>query len=328
LTPSTLYHYRVKSKDAAGNLATSGDFTFTTAAPDVTPPVISNVTSSNITATAARITWTTDENSDSQVNYGLTNTYGNSTTLNTTLVTAHTVNLSGLTASTLYHYRVNSKDASGNLATSGDFTFTTAAPDTTPPAVPQGLKSTPGDSKVDLKWTANTEPDLAGYNVYESLSPGGTFAKLNTSLLTSVSYTQTNLVNGVAYWYQITAVDTSGNESGFSSLVSATPIAAVSNNSPSNSPASLTRSINIVKGNSPARLIYHLDEAGQVKIRVYNRNGELVDELINGDQMAGDHEADWDGENSNGERIASTIYYVNIEEDNHLISKIKVPVVR
>ena len=30
--PSTLYHYRVKSRDAAGNLATSGDFTFTTRA--------------------------------------------------------------------------------------------------------------------------------------------------------------------------------------------------------------------------------------------------------------------------------------------------------
>jgi len=44
--------------------------------------------------------------------------------------------VSGLLASTLYHYRVKSRDAVGNLAVSGDFTFTTAAPaDTTPPTV-------------------------------------------------------------------------------------------------------------------------------------------------------------------------------------------------
>src|SRR5206468_7054954 len=42
-------------------------------------------------------------------------------------MTSHSVGLSGLTASTLYHYRVKSKDAAGNLAVSADFTFTTSA---------------------------------------------------------------------------------------------------------------------------------------------------------------------------------------------------------
>ncbi len=126
LSASTLYHYRVKSTDAANNTATSGDFTFTTSAPpaDVTPPVISNIQSSSITQTTATITWTTDELSNSSVNYGTTTSYG-STTSNATNVTSHTIGLSGLTANTLYHYRVNSTDASNNTATSGDFTFTT-----------------------------------------------------------------------------------------------------------------------------------------------------------------------------------------------------------
>ena len=70
----------------------------------------------------------TDEPSDSQVEYGLTTTYGSSTTVNPAMVTSHSQSLSGLTPSTLYHYRVKSRDASGNLATSGDFLLTTQAP--------------------------------------------------------------------------------------------------------------------------------------------------------------------------------------------------------
>lgn len=101
---------------------------------DTTPPVISAVASSGITAAAASVSWATNEAATSQVEYGTTTSYGQSTTLDSTLVTAHTVNLSGLAASTLYHYRVKSKDAAGNLATGTDFTFTTTAPpDTTPP---------------------------------------------------------------------------------------------------------------------------------------------------------------------------------------------------
>jgi Purple acid Phosphatase, N-terminal domain len=218
LAASTLYHYHVKSKDTVGNLAVSGDFTFTTLAPDTTPPMgtvtinagatytnfttvtltlscsdtgtgcaqmqiavdgtadteafvasatsatatlpagdgtktvavkfkdgagnvsaqvtdtivldttpptITGVSASAITATGATITWTTSEPADSQVDYGTTTSYGSSSALNTSLATSPSVDLSGLTASTLYHYRVKSRDAAGNLATSGDFTFST-----------------------------------------------------------------------------------------------------------------------------------------------------------------------------------------------------------
>lgn len=127
LTANTTYHYRVKSKDRAGNLVVSGDFTFATATPDATPPVISNVATSNITSSSVQINWNTNEASDSQVEYGLTNSYGSSSPLDANLTTTHNVTLSGLSAGTTYHYRVKSKDATGNLATSGDFTFTTLA---------------------------------------------------------------------------------------------------------------------------------------------------------------------------------------------------------
>src|SRR4029079_19270876 len=54
----------------------------------------------------------------------------------TSQVTSHSVGLSGLAATTTYHYRVRSQDAAGNLAVSGDFTFTTlSGADVTAPTI-------------------------------------------------------------------------------------------------------------------------------------------------------------------------------------------------
>ncbi len=133
---STLY-YRVRSRDQAGNLAVSSDFTFTLQGTDTTAPVISAVTPSNITATDATIIWTTNESSDSQVEYRIQGaSTWLATPLNKSLVTNHSVNLTGLNASTTYEYRVKSRDQAGNLATQATILSfrTLAAPDTTPPS--------------------------------------------------------------------------------------------------------------------------------------------------------------------------------------------------
>lgn len=94
---------------------------------DKTAPTISGVSASDITETSATITWTTDEPATSQVEYGPTTAYGSTASLDSTLVASHSVNLSGLTSSTTYHYKVKSKDASGNERVSGDYTFATEA---------------------------------------------------------------------------------------------------------------------------------------------------------------------------------------------------------
>jgi len=99
---------------------------------DTIAPVISGVAASAITGASANATWATDETSTSQVEYGLTATYGSTTTLDATMTATHSVALTGLAANTTYHYRVISKDAAGNATTSGDFTFTTTGSTTTP----------------------------------------------------------------------------------------------------------------------------------------------------------------------------------------------------
>jgi uncharacterized repeat protein (TIGR01451 family) len=95
---------------------------------DTTAPVITAVGASAITHEAAKISWTTDENADGQVEYGTTLSYGSSTPIASKFETTHAIGLSGLAATTQYHYRVKSRDGWGNLATSGDFTFTTTIP--------------------------------------------------------------------------------------------------------------------------------------------------------------------------------------------------------
>lgn len=120
-----------KFKDAAGNWSTAVSDTIVL---DSTAPTISTQSASGMTAAGATITWTTNEAATSQVDYGSTTSYGQTTTLNATLVTSHSVALSGLSAGTTYHYRARSKDAAGNERLGADATFTTtAASDTTPP---------------------------------------------------------------------------------------------------------------------------------------------------------------------------------------------------
>ncbi|UCH10733.1 MAG: VCBS repeat-containing protein, partial [Fidelibacterota bacterium] len=98
-----------------------------------------------------------------------------------------------------------------------------------PPAVPTGLTATADDQQVTLKWAANTEEDLVKYRIYSGTSSPA--LTLIDSVVGSVSvppdtfYTDTDLTNGQTYYYRITAVDTAGNESGYSAEVSATPFA-------------------------------------------------------------------------------------------------------
>jgi hypothetical protein len=210
--PLTLYHYRVKSRNTAGLLTTSGDNTFTTtAATDTTPPVISAIASSGLTATGATITWTTNEASDSQVEYGLTTSYGTSTTLNTSMVTSHSVPLTGLTASTLYHYRVKSKDGASppNLATSTDNTFTTVTPDVTPPAITLVASSGLTENDATITWTTNEPADSQVQ--YGTTTAYGTSTTLDATLVTSHTATITGLLQNTLYHYHVLSRDAAGN---------------------------------------------------------------------------------------------------------------------
>ncbi len=142
---------------------------------DVTPPVISGITTANPNHDLSfmSITWTTNEPADGQVEFGTAPCpCANNTPVVVEKTTSHTINLYGLSSTTpTYYYRVKSKDAAGNLATSATQTFSNASS-------PQGSNVAP-----TLELTANPNPVPSG---------GAVVLKWSTTNVTSCSSSATN----------------------------------------------------------------------------------------------------------------------------------------
>jgi hypothetical protein len=114
------------ARDAQGRLTASASVAVTVSnVPVPSPPIISAIVSVP-TPSSALITWATDKPATSQVEYGTTTAYGSQTPADSTLLTAHSVTLIGLAASTTYQFRVHSTDAGGNAAVSVNLSFTTS----------------------------------------------------------------------------------------------------------------------------------------------------------------------------------------------------------
>lgn len=95
--------------------------------------------------------------------------------------------------------------------------------DTTPPVPPMGLDIERRDSGVKLTWSPNLEADLEGYNIWlYNPSPGAVqaYQKLNDELITDIQYSCSKLpTNDPDYYFRLTAVDVSGNQSPMSQVV-------------------------------------------------------------------------------------------------------------
>jgi len=101
------------------------------------------------------------------------------------------------------------------------------AKDIFPPATPQDLEAVRvpamngSSASIELTWTINTEPDLAGYSVYRSEGADLPGQRLNNELLSVPTFRDMSVMLGKSYFYRVAAVDQSGNESARSSIVEA-----------------------------------------------------------------------------------------------------------
>jgi len=89
---------------------------------------------------------------------------------------------------------------------------------------PTGVVKRSGDLSVVLHWDRNSETNLAGYRVYRSLNSGGPFV-LQGSTLTAPGFCDVNVNNGQTYYYQVTALTTTPEESSPSLTISVVPLA-------------------------------------------------------------------------------------------------------
>ncbi|MBU4444989.1 T9SS type A sorting domain-containing protein, partial [bacterium] len=92
------------------------------------------------------------------------------------------------------------------------------------PDSPQNLTTSPGNQHITLHWDQNTESDLVKYRIYrDTTSPATTLIDSVVGSPPDTFYIDEGLTNGQVYYYRITAVAASGNESDFSNEVYAVP---------------------------------------------------------------------------------------------------------
>ena len=93
---------------------------------------------------------------------------------------------------------------------SGSLSFTSNASNSTTVESLTGTGTIPQHS-VSLSWNAST--NVAGYNIYRSNSPSGTYARINSALDANSAYTDSGVAAGQTYYYEATAVNSAGEES-------------------------------------------------------------------------------------------------------------------
>lgn len=257
LTDGLTYYFSTSAYDTSNNESSfSGEASKIISAVDTAAPTISSVAVSSITSSSAIISWTTNESSDSQIEYGSTTSFGSQTTISASMISSHSQTLSGLSSGVSYYYRVKSRDAAGNLATSSDYTFTTqAVSDTTSPSAIANLSGSDiGQTSITLSWTVPT--DASGISSYDiryntsAITDSNFNASIQVSNIptplshgTTQRYILTGFISNTTYYFAIKSKDSSNNTSGLSNILQASTLSAASvqsQSSPSTSPTQIS----------------------------------------------------------------------------------------
>jgi hypothetical protein len=172
-------------------------------------PVISDVASSSVTSVSATITWTTDINANSLVDYGLTTAYGYTSGDVINRVTDHSIEITGLSPGTPYHFRVRSADSNGDESSDSNggvgFTFTTVAS----PIISNVHLADVGNNYATIDW----QTDVAAYPfvAYGATTSYGKLVGDEETAVTSHSISLAGLTLGNLYHYKPRVKDIYGN---------------------------------------------------------------------------------------------------------------------
>ncbi|HIH91611.1 TPA: hypothetical protein HA281_02305, partial [Candidatus Woesearchaeota archaeon] len=176
---------------------------------------ISQMEVSKITSSSAQISWLTDEPSSGRVRFGTTASLGFSA-VQTEQRANHSILLLQLDTDTAYFFEAVSQTGAGEAIDDNNgakYTFRTL--DTIPPQKVQNVRilSKTTDS-LAITWDPSSAADLRHYAVYVN----GVFLGNVSSAVLPPAFNHTSVIEGESYSYKVRAVDTSGNEGGFSDL--------------------------------------------------------------------------------------------------------------
>lgn len=182
--------------------------------PDTTPPsVVNAITVSQITTSSAMLSWTANEDTVFQVEYGTTTAYGWVTPaqFGTTYAAGHSIPLTGLAANTTYHFRIRLRDTSSNESVTGDANFATTAP--------AGGPTISNISVVDIttasaRVTWSTNVGATSQVEYGITTGFGTLVPLpaSSAYVTSHNILLSGLTQGQTYYYRVRSKNSQGIE--------------------------------------------------------------------------------------------------------------------
>ncbi len=241
LAASTSYSYRVRAQDTNGNLGPYSSVA-TVATPAAIPSLPGNLTATSPSDTQIDLSWTASTETGGTISdYLVERCQGANCTNFAQIGTSETTTYydTGLTSGTTYSYEVQAKDAAGNLSPYSNVASATAqTPDTQPPTAPSNLTATAvSSSQINLSWTASTDNEgVTAYDILRCEGAGCTlFFRVEVSMGTGTTYSDTGLSANTTYEYEVQATDAAGNLSPYSNVASAT--------------TQVTEGISLVQGN-------------------------------------------------------------------------------
>ncbi|MFT5373622.1 MAG: PKD repeat protein [Candidatus Latescibacterota bacterium] len=268
LSPLTFYIYRMRSADDDGNnSAWKGGFFITRARPDDEPPVIVKGPQATPAKNRALIQWTTDEPSNSFVEFGTDEDFqGAERLVINEFVFRHSVWLENLDASTTYYYRVRSSDSAGNASTLRRGFFRTLGNNDRPPVITSSPKVTLRTPfKALIEWRTS-KPTTSRVN-YGSSESYGRFAA-SDELVQHHRVLLTPLEAQTLYHFQAASVDASGNE------VQSTDDTFVTRGNPDVRPPGIVRKPYVIfRGTDRVTIGWEVDEPSNGRIE-FGRNGD------------------------------------------------------
>lgn len=165
-----------------------------------------------VTSSRARITFYTKFQARASVNYGVNALFDKNTPTDAELIFLHQYDLTGLNPASSYRFKCVAIDKTGRQLESEIKTFNTLITTRGEPPVGLKLSKAANSNAIVLNWNSDAGADFAGFAVYKSNTAQGPFNRLGT-VTNQNTYIDNDVLAGSKYYYRVTRLSGSGDES-------------------------------------------------------------------------------------------------------------------
>jgi hypothetical protein len=343
LTPNTRYWFALRTVDEAGNWSELSNVVSVVTSPsnDTVRPARVPLVLDGTGDASATISWNdvgddslTGDSSGLEIrwaNFAITEANWETATVVAGVPapgppgTAHQLTVTGLDRTRDLWFAARAWDDVNQLSGLGSSLPVPRLLDTAPPAPPTGVSASVAPVRnVHLRWTANAEPDLAGYHVYRSPTATGTLQRITSNAVATNEHVDPNAPDSASLWYAVSAVDATGNESARSARyqvsLAAADIAGWNVLAPFPNPSPLSGPVNIPL-EVPAAGPY------DATLDIQDAAGQHVRSLAVRGLQPGPYLLQWDGRNDAGRATAPGLYraWLRAGDTRRLVKIVRTP---